>query len=420
MDSKQLIKTGLTDCEMIQKFLKKIHILQYLHKFFLVYKEYICMYFVFINFGKIKKYLNKQKESFLTIRNYVAKSKEGHFRKIVFVIDGKLQEIGGVETRLLKTLKYLKAHNFHPIIIASGNNYEYLSKYPFIKLSFDNILALKFFVKIIKKIHPEYIEFQVKGACAKILAYIGKKQIKELQTITKTGILFHSKQYFLLEKQIKYFNNILSVGTDWLKKFKNIQYKIYKIPNYIQPQKNSWMYLGQTKVLFISRLHEQEKMQHMYNLISLCKGYNFNIDIAGTGEEIFIKKAKKFAKKNNVAVNFIGKINTIEYLNNNLTEILFVAGVGQVIFESASFNIPSLVITHNKKANYSDFVTKDNIQKITAYNCVLNTLKLPEENFKNFVADIPNNLDKYMVKEYVEKNYSTEKIMSIYMNACKL
>ena len=104
---------------MIQKFLKKIHILQYLHKFFLVYKEYICMYFVFINFGKIKKYLNKQKESFLTIRNYVAKSKEGHFRKIVFVIDGKLQMIQAhIEEQPEVTVTY-----FHPDKKKSGGAY---------------------------------------------------------------------------------------------------------------------------------------------------------------------------------------------------------------------------------------------------------------------------------------------------------
>lgn len=406
---------------MLRNVLKNFYILRYLRKFFtIICKEYICMYFVFVNFDNIKSFFNKNKENFRIIKKYISKSKEEHLRKIVFIIDGNLQKIGGVETRLLKTLNFLEAHGFFPIIIATQNNCEQLSKYPLIKFSFENILSLKIFAKFIKKIHPEYIEFQLKSPSPKILPYIRNPQIKDLKTITKIGILFHSQQYFLLEKQIKHFDNILSVGTDWLKNFKNLQYKIYKIPNYILPQKNTWLYSGQTTILFVSRLQGKDKMQHIYNLILLCKGYNLNIDVAGVGKQIFIEKAEKFAKRNNVAINFIGKITTLEYLNKNLNKILFVAGVGQVIFEAASFNIPALVLNHHKNAACSKFVTKDNVQKITAYNCVLNKLKLSGQGLKEFVTDIPNNLEKYKVKDYVEKNYSIEKIMNIYMNACNL
>ncbi|MCR4662782.1 MAG: glycosyltransferase family 4 protein [Endomicrobiaceae bacterium] len=178
--------------------------------------------------------------------------------------------------------------------------------------------------------------------------------------------------------------------------------------------------MGQRKILFISRLNEREKLQHIYNLILLCKGHNFNIDVAGIGEQKFIKKTKEFAQINNVVINFIGKINTLEYLNKNLNNILFVAGVGQVIFEAASFNIPCLVITNHKTPSCSKFITKDNVRIITAYNCVLNKLKLSGEDFKVFVTDIPNNLEKYSVKDYVEKNYSIENIMNIYMKTCNL
>lgn len=406
---------------MLRNIFKNFYILRYLRKFFtIICKEYIRMYFVLVNYKNTKSFFYKNKENFQIIKKYISKSKQEHFRKIVFIIDGVLQKTGGVEIRLLKTLNFLESQGFLPVIVATQNDCEQLFKYPLIKFSFENILSLKIFVKFIKKIHPEYVEFQIKSPSPKILPYICNPQIKALKTITKMGILFHSQQYFLLEKQIKHFDNILSVGTDWLKRFKNLQYKIYKIPNYILPQKNTWLYSGQTTVLFVSRLEGKDKTQHIYNLILLCKEYNFNIDVAGIGKQSFIENAKKFAKNNNVTVNFIGEINTLEYLNKNLNKILFVAGVGQVVFEATSFNIPALVISHHKNPDNSNFVTKDNVQKITAYNCVLNKLKLSGQGVKEFVTDIPNNLEKYKVKDYIEKNYSIEKIMNIYMNACNL
>lgn len=406
---------------MLRNIFKNFYILRYLRKFFtIICKEYIRMYFVLVNYKNTKSFFYKNKENFQIIKKYISKSKQEHFRKIVFIIDGVLQKTGGVEIRLLKTLNFLESQGFLPVIVATQNDCEQLFKYPLIKFSFENILSLKIFVKFIKKIHPEYVEFQIKSPSPKILPYICNPQIKALKTITKMGILFHSQQYFLLEKQIKHFDNILSVGTDWLKRFKNLQYKIYKIPNYILPQKNTWLYSGQTTVLFVSRLEGKDKTQHICNLILLCKEYNFNIDVAGIGKQSFIENAKKFAKNNNVTVNFIGEINTLEYLNKNLNKILFVAGVGQVIFEATSFNIPALVISHHKNPDSSNFVTKDNVQKITAYNCVLNKLKLSGQGVKEFVTDIPNNLEKYKVKDYIEKNYSIEKIMNIYMNVCNL
>ena len=407
----------------LKRHLGKIFVLQYLHKCFLMCREYVLLHSTFINYSKTKRYLNKKenKDAIRTIKDYLLKSKKENFRKIVFIINGDLQEIGGVETRLLKTLKYLETQNFFPVIIAKDNSFEpILSKYPFIKFSFKNRLTSKFFINIIKKIKPEYIELQIKNISSEILVHFDKKQVNDLKKITKVGILFHFKQYFVLERQLESFDNILSCGTDWLKKYKKLQHKIYKIPNYIIPQTNSWSYSGQTKLLFISRLNEQDKIQHIYNLISLYKDYTFNIDIAGSGEQSFIDKIKKFAQNNNVIINFIGKINTLEYLNKNLNNILFVAGVGQVIFEATSFNIPSLVLTDHKEESYSNFLTKDNVQRITAYNCVLNKLKLSENNIGDFVADIPNNLEKYKVKDFIEKNYSIDKIMNVYMDACKI
>ena len=394
------------------KFLKKQHNkLKYLYYVFTINQGYL-----FLNYKKIRNYFKRNKETFQIIKNYVLKTKKENVRKIVFVIDGDIHKVGGVEIRLQKMLKYLEFHNFAPFIIAKENNFQSLKKYSYINFSFKNYLSLKFFTKIIKKIAPEYVEIQLKYKSPKILAYISEKPINCLKKITKIGVFFHSIQPFLLEEQIKSFDNIFSVYTDWLKKFKNLQNKICKIPNFITLQKNSWKYSGQTKILYISRL-SYDKKQCLYNLLSLCKGYNYSIDIAGSGgEKDFIKNIKDFALTNNININFIGEISTIEYLNKNLNNILFVAGVGQVIFEAASFNIPAFVTTHRKNAAFSQFVTKDNVQIITTYNCVIKTLNLFGCGLNDFFADIPNNLEKYSVKDYFEKNYSTDKVMRVYID----
>ena len=310
--------------------LKKNFILQYLHKCFLILNEYIHIYLYPINYSKIKRYLSKNKATINTIKDYVLKSKKEKFRKIIFVIDGDLEETGGVETRIKKTIDFLISRNFVPIIIAKENKFRLITNCFFIKFSFENSLTLKFFIKITKKIKPEYIEFQLKSVSAEILAYIGKKQINELKKISRTGILFHSQQYFLLEKQIKRFDSIISVSTDWLKKFKNLQHKIYKIPNCITIQNENWHYSGQTKILYISRF-SKDKIQHVRNLISLCKIYKFSIDIAGAGEVQFIKDAINFAKSKNVDINFIGQINSIQYLRKNLN-IFYLLPVSDWLF----------------------------------------------------------------------------------------
>ena len=139
------------------------------------------------------------------------------------------------------------------------------------------------------------------------------------------------------------------------------------------------------------------KIFYLNCFIKYCIQYNYNFLIAGGGfnfEEIKKNLIKKYSLKEE---NFIGEINTMEYLSKNRDKILFVGGLGQVIVEGLFLNFPCLCCSNYKGEKFS-FVTNKNFFLFDNF-----TVNKNLENKKEFELKI-DDIKNYKLRHLIIAN----------------
>lgn len=109
--------------------------------------------------------------------------------------------------------------------------------------------------------------------------------------------------------------------------------------------------------------------------------------------------------------NFIGEINTMEYLSKNRDKILFVGGLGQVIIEGLFLNFPCLCCSNYKDKGFS-FVTNKNFFLFDNFTVTKNI----EKEFELKINDIKNYKLRHLIIANRNLTVSIGKYLSIIEN----
>ena len=340
------------------------------------------------NFKKESQSTNKNISILNNISNIISSSRSSlntsaisHKKKILYITD-YLLEIGGTETRLLHLFDFMERNGYECIIMTGEGNYlTRIKKYRNITLNFNANNFQKHLHNFIKENNIDVIEFQAKG-----IDYFPNINFYELRKIVKVGLCIHNNLNFekIHFNDFHYkFRTVSTMGHDFLE-------KIQRIPNWIVECHPIWRYKSQKRAIFISRLNDNEKAPTLKSFISICQRIGCDFSIAGN--------VKGKTKTSEIVANldehhYIGVIDTLQYLQENADNVLFVGGVGQVPMEAASLGIPALVCTHHQDYTKSRFVTNENMNFMIENNFVINH-HIPQSesgNLSCFITAISRN-----------------------------
>jgi len=329
--------------------------------------------------------------------------------KNILFIASYFVEAGGIETRLLQYIKELEKFGWNVYLLSENNSNKKLKEYINFYLNFDSSNVQECLEKIIEKYNISCVEFQFKSS--KILKNF---DIKSLKRKTKLGCCLHNIGVKRIDKINKFDYKILVSGQMYQHHYKNILNPVI-IKNSVNvsdfnnfPQ---WKYIGQKKAILISRIG-MEKIESIECFIKYCIKNSIPFEIAG-GEQykntLKDKLVKKFNLKRNV---FIGQINTLEYLKENLDKYLFIAGVGQVILEGGIMGCPVFISSSYNKENYS-FLTKENFDLFDNFT-IKSYSPINKENKKELYLDLLN-LEKYIIKDELVNKRSIDYCFKKYL-----
>ncbi|MBE6365079.1 MAG: glycosyltransferase family 4 protein [Lentisphaerae bacterium] len=311
------------------------------------------------------RYLCRQNDLLLSAwSGYSADDRPG-----ILFIANNLQAVGGVETRLKYFIKQLSRSGFRVFIITEAECNLCFSDSEESRLAELKFNASNFSVsleKIIRQLHINIVEFQFKTA-----EYLKYLDLDALKRAAVCGCTIHFKGRLPLKKirQLDYrifISERLRLWYPVLPDGKIFCNGTVKMPEY-------WQFKEQKKALYIARLGRKQ-MPVMRQFIEFCQNNSLDFDIAGDGkDEKFLKKMKvQISRKYGFdPARFIGKINTVEFLQHHAANYLFAAGVGQVIIECAMCGMPVLVLS---EAGLSDatFVTPENYRFFRKRNFTIN------------------------------------------------
>ena len=354
------------------------------------------------------EYANKNNiEKNLT--NLLQPKKDGN-KNILFVVRDLLSA-GGLETRLLQYINQISLFGWNCYVLSEKNENEHLNNLTNFSLDFDATNFDECLNNIIEKYNISVIEFQFKNP--KILKNL---DLEKLKTKVRLGCVIHNLgvtnydlinqfDYTIMVSKFMYENHY--------SKIKNAKVIQNCIDTQKYENKPTWTYKNQKKAILITRI-ASTKMKSIECFIKYCKSNNIDFLIAGE-EEISNSKKQKLIRKYELKDEiFIGEVDTVEYLSENIDNILFVAGVGLVILEAAYLNYPCFCCSDSNRKNYS-FITDKNIHLFDNFT-INNKSLVTKENKKEFVIDAEN-INRYQQRDYVINHrnlrINTEKYINI-------
>ena len=332
--------------------------------------------------------------------------KPNGYKNILFVAS-YFVKIGGIETRLMQYIKMLEKYGWNVYLLSENNeNKQLKEKYNFY-LNFDAENFNECLNEIIEKYNISVIEFQFKNS--KILK---KLDINRLKTKARLGCTIHN----IGVKNISYINQLdySVIVSNYLHQnhYSHIKNAIV-IQNSIEVTNNKkyWQYTNQDSALLVSRI-SKDKIKSIECFIKYCQLHKINFQIAGcegAPNSLIPKLKKKYKLQDDV---FIGAINTREYLEQNLNNILFVGGVGLVMLESGILGIPSFCCSDWQGKKYS-FITKDNIALFDNFT-IRRESPVTKKCKKTYKLELED-LNKYSLREYIKQYRNLELMAEKYL-----
>jgi len=369
----------------------------------------------------IYKSLNNQFNNISNITLEIEALKSHHYeilknknkKSILFIT--QLTINGGIEERLYKIVELIK--DKYNIFIACPNtdvspNYARLIHPNIFIFNFPNtnnhFLLEKFFRRIIAYHNINYTCFE-KGWFNNDLNFNNLKINNN-----KLILIYHEKQILTDSLNLSNFNYFFTVRSSSLY---NIPYKnkdiflngVLNIEKHYQPNQSN-------RILIACRLDCDNLNFYLKNLVIFATKNNFLIDIAGQTSSKSNDYLQNTLNKINKNINYIGTINTIEYLKNNPNKYLFLAGVGQFTMEGISLGFPFLYINQKNKLTFikkENFLTfyQNNFGSSTEFNENKQSLQQDLECIKNGKIEsfqLLNEAKKYMLfQNHVQKFIST-------------
>ncbi len=330
------------------------------------------------------KIINSLKNVFRTqkIKN------NGGSKRLVYIIRN-IKECGGVETKLSNMFSFLekKGYDINLITDIESNNKSIFSKFKVFQICFRSYNTTHTIVKICDRLDPFLIEFQITGHKDKFINY------NKIMKRWDCGIQNHGITYEFFKKAL--YNAVNSINT--CKRDAPGNYDIF--PNMIPDKVKLSLYKRekQNKAIIISRL-DPDKLDQIRTAIKYCKSVRCNFEIAGISAFSYSVKEqlkKEFDLKDDC---FIGKIKTLEHLNQN--KYRFVCGVGNVVLEASLLGLPVFVSSH---INYNGFLNKSNF-----IDCM-------NRNFVGFSNKQSNILNYESLRDLVLKYRSIDRVMNDYI-----
>lgn len=328
---------------------------------------------------------------------------------ILYVLDA-LIETGGVERRFAMQFDWLMRHGIQPVLLIEEQGYEPLRKYPCIRLMQSAPNAAKTLLEIVRQIRPLAVEFNMKGA-----KFFHDADLDELKKYTRVGAMLHGK-VDAAQERLDRADYRCSVRLHEMP-YRHLDF----VPNVVRFPTDIPAYRPEAKkALYIGRIDE-EKLPTVKSFVEVCRRYGMDYEIAGFVHDVF--SVKRWAKSQAEGV-LIGVINTREHLREHGHDYAFIGGVGQVVLEACASNLPCLVATHQTDPMRSAFVTKENLERLLEWNCVLRAC--PEEvvagNVKSFfnarkraLSGEERALDDYFVRGRLMELRSEDEVWTKYL-----
>jgi hypothetical protein len=309
---------------------------------------------------------------------------------------------GGIEERLYKITNLLKnKYNIFIISINSLNFYKLYQPYIYnysMPSSLNKIEQELFLKKIISYHNIQFTCFEI--------GYIPDSDVNQLKiNNNKIIAIFHesidsNNNKINYNKTILDSDHVFAVTIPALSALPCKNKSLFlngtlEIKNYYQ-QNNS------NKILIACRLDYDNFHSFLKYLMIFLNKHNFSVDLAGINNAYNTNIEKKLLSLN-PNINFIGFIDTINYLKSNPNKYLFIAGVGQFLMEGISLNFPALLAT---KYNKFTFINKQNF--LEYYNKTNSATLIILEDENQVIKDITSiqngNIDNFQLIDLAQKH----------------
>lgn len=359
---------------------------------------------------KTKKWLTQANKNNIENNRINLMQPKGNGSKNILFIASNFVKAGGIETRLLQYISQIIPFGWNCYILSENNDNIALNNITNFKLNFDATNFDECLNEIIAKYNINVIEFQFKNP--KILKNLNLDMLKDKVrlgcVIHNLGItdfnLINKFNYKIMVSKFMYENHYSHI--------KNAEVIQNCIDTYAHKNKNSWTYKGQNKAILITRI-ATDKLKSIECFIKYCKENNIDFLIAGEENTSKLLKEKLIIKYKLQESVFIGQVNTIEYLNEHMDNILFVAGVGMVILEALYLNYPCFCCSDSKWKNYS-FITDENISLFDNFTIRKESI-ISQKKQKEFFIDT-NNINRYQLRHYIIDNRNLKFCSKKYIN----
>ena len=320
-------------------------------------------------------------------------------KSILFV--ASLTFNGGIEERLYKITNLLKnKYNIFIISINSLNFYKLYQPYIYnysMPSSLNKIEQELFLKKIISYHNIQFTCFEV-GYTDSDVNQLKINNNKIIATFHESIDSNNNKINYnktILDSDHVFAVNIKALSALPCKNKSLFLNGTSEIKNYYQ-QNNS------NKILIACRLDYDNFHSFLKYLIIFSNKHNFSVDLAGINNTNNVNIEKELLSLN-PNINFIGFIDTINYLKSNPNKYLFIAGVAQFLMESISLNFPALLAT---KYNKFTFINKQNFLEYYHKNFNSNIQILEDENqvIKDITSIQNGNIDNFQLIDLAQKH----------------
>lgn len=321
-------------------------------------------------------------------------------KKILYVIK-RMEDCGGVETRLLQYADLLARHGYGVAFVTERNRFAPLDRFPCYHLNFHARNFERSLADLAAHLGFDTVELQVKSRKC-----LDPMNINDIRSHCRVGCCIHgSIRQVDIGKLNRMDYRILISDTLFHMDYKQLQpYKV--LPIAIPEKAPQWRYVGQRTALLVSRIG-RDKYDQIAAFATYCQACGIPFRIAGPPvSRSTVKRLKRrFGLQNS---HFIGRLdNTSAYLTAHIRDYLFVAGVGQVLLEAGSLGYPCY-LTSDLGPEHSTFVTQRNIRDNFGCNLTL-AYKIDDADFERESDIRTDELAKYDISEALRERFDMRK-----------
>ena len=336
---------------------------------------------------RINIFLNRKNLSLLPNTSFNMGQNRCNPKKILFIADA-LAPYGGVESRLKNISKSLSNKHWETLFLTEKNLYTQLKDFRNFTLKFRADNLGEYLLDIVRTHKIDVVEFQFKYS-----RYLRFINIKKLRLFCVVGCTVNGFDKSITRRLLKNFDYHICVSKDLVQRYKKIPSDWFPIIyNMIPPEPLLWSFNNQKTAIHISRISDEYETR-ISGFIDFCRSNDIPFEIAGPQEskdaKRVINRLQKKYKIPNLA--FIGSIDTLSFLKENITRYLFVAGCGNIALEGGCLGFPVL-ITSAISSIPPAFLTPDNINYFLDRNFTIREREVIPIN--PLIIDSPSSMEE--------------------------